>query len=167
MYAIRSYYDESLQDSPELEAFVDLEKFIQSDDFKRQRKAIESKTFKNTPEFTQLQEYLKLKKSADIAFYQKFGTSKELKNFLALDGSERIQYFEETEAYITGDACVKFKEYCLKSPKKRWAESPEYELVQDYELAKKSEKIVWYHKAINHKRFAWHRTWNLTSYNFV
>ncbi len=158
---LRAQY-ESLQDSPELEAFVDLEKFIQSDDFKRQRKAIESKTFKNTPEFTQLQEYLKLKKSADIAFYQKFGTSKELKNFLALDGSERIQYFEETEAYITGDACVKFKEYCLKSPKKRWAESPEYELVQDYELAKKSEKIVWYHKAINHKRFAWHRTWNLT-----
>lgn len=159
-----SFYNayNELNKSDEIEAFEDLSNFISSPEFKRQKKEIETKGFKDTDEYTKYQEYLNLKNSSNIKFFQKYTASKGLKNYLNLDGSERIQEFEETEAYIKGDEFTKFKAYCLKAPKKRWMESKEYEVLQDYELKKKSEKIVWYFKNIEHKRFSWHRSWSMT-----
>lgn len=155
------YYDE-LKNSAEIEAFEELDKFIKSDDFKRQRKEIESRSFKDTEAYSKLQEYNALKKSDPIKFYFKFNTSKQLKNYTELVDSSRIKEYEELETFINSDEFKKFKDYCLKSPKKRWIDSREYEILQDYELKKKSEKITWYFKNINHKRFAWHRIWEAT-----
>ena len=148
-----------LHNTDELATYQDLSKFIASEEFKRQRKEIESKSFKDTEEYSRLQEYLSLKKSSDIQFYYKFKKSKDLANYLNLYGSDRIKDYEELQKYIQGDAFRKFKAYCLMSPRKRWMESQEYEVLQDYELQKNSDKIKWYFENIEHKRFAWHRKW--------
>ncbi len=152
----------SLHNTTELEAFEDLAKFIESSEFKQQRKLIESKTFKDTDEYKKLQEYLSLKKSEQIRFYFKFKESKEYKTYCKLEGSSRIKDFETLRDYIDSDEFKKFKAFCLKSPKKRWLESKEYELLHEYETLGKSEKIVWYLKNIDSKKFAWHRIWNET-----
>jgi beta-glucanase (GH16 family) len=151
-----------LHDTPEIEAFIDLDKFIKSDEFKRQRKEIESKSFKDTMEYKHLQEYLELKKSQQIKSYFKFKNSKEYKLFISLKGSTRIKDFETQKSYLESDEFKKFKNFCLKSPSKRWLESKEYESLQEFENLKKSEKIAWYLKNINSKKFAWHRIWDET-----
>jgi len=159
-----AYYSnyKELHNSDELEAFVELEKYVSSDEFKRNRKEIETRSFKDTDEYQKLQEYENLKKSSDMVFYTKFKNSKGLKNYLALKDSEKIRQFEELENLINGDEFKKFKAYCLKSPRKRWEESSEYEVLQDYKLKKKSEKIAWYFANAEHKKFDWHRKWSLT-----
>jgi beta-glucanase (GH16 family) len=152
------YYN-SLHNSSELEVFEDLKNFVNSDNFKRQRKEIESKTFKDTNEYKKLLEYLELKKSVQLKFYFKFSSSKEYKIYTDLKGSDRIKEFEILKANVESDEFQKFKAYCLKQPKKRWLESKEFETFQEYEALKESEKIVWYFKNINSKKFAWHRSW--------
>ena len=156
-----NYYKE-LHNSEELELFEDLDKFINSDEFKRQRKEIETRSFKDTDAYGRLEQFKTLKGSEPIRFYFKFKASKELKNYNSLLNSERISSFEELEAYVQSDEFKKFKAYCLMAPKKRWFESQEYEILRDYELKKKSEKITWYFKNIDHKRFNWHRIWTET-----
>ena len=157
----RAAFDE-LYKSAEIEAFEDLSKFVTSDEFKKQKREIETRSFKDTTEYSKLQEFISLKKSKDIKFYFEFKDSKELKNYLNLDGSQRIKDFEELESYIKSDEFNKFKSYCLKSPKKRWTESKEYGILQDYELKRKSDTLVWYFENYDHKRYAWHRAWSLT-----
>ena len=156
--SLKQHYEE-LHNSDELEVFTDLKTFILSDDFKRQRKEIESAGFKDTDEYKKLEKYQNLKKSEKFKFYYKFKESKEYKNYLNLHKSDRIAKFETLKDYIDSDDFKRFKAYCLKSPKKRWAESKEYEILQDFETLKKSEKIAWYFSNIDSKKFDWHRQW--------
>ncbi len=159
--SLRHHYDE-LHDSDELEVFTDLKTFILSDDFKRQRKEIETTNFKDTDEYKKLQKYQDLKKSEKFRFYYKFKESKGYKNYLNLNNSDRITNFETLRDYIDSDDFKRFKAYCLKTPKKRWTESKEYEILQEFETLKRSEKIVWYFKNIDSKKFAWYRQWDET-----
>lgn len=159
--SLKQYYDD-LHNSDELEVFTDLKSFIGSEDFKRQRREIETKSFKDTPEFNQLQKYQSLSKSDNIRFYYKFKNSKGYKNYLNLMNSDRITNFELMKDYIESDEFQRFKAYCLKAPKKRWTESKEYEILQEFETLKKTEKIVWYFKNIDSKKFSWYRQWEET-----
>ena len=156
--SLKQHYDE-LNGSDELEMFTDLKAFILSNDFKRQRKEIETASFKDTDAYKKLQKYQGQKKSDKIRFYYKFKDSKEYKNYLNLYKSDRIAKFETLRDYIDSDDFKRFKAYCLKAPKKRWIESKEYEILQDFETLKKSEKIVWYFNNIDSKKFAWYRQW--------
>ncbi len=157
----RRYYDE-LHQSQDIDAYADLAHFISSDDFKRQKKEIELKSFKDTKEYVKLQDFISLKNSEQIKFYFKFKNSKEYRNFMNLDGSERISDYEKLKTYIESDEFVKNKTYYTQSPKSRWEKSEEYKLLNQYESLKSSEKIVWYFKNIDSKKFAWHRIWSET-----
>ncbi len=159
--SLKHHYDE-LHDSDELEVFTDLKTFILSDDFKRQKKEIETTNFKDTDEYKKLQKYQDLKKSEKFRFYYKFKESKGYKNYLNLNNSDQITNFETLRDYIDSDDFKRFKAYCLKAPKKRWAESKEYEILQEFETLKRSEKIVWYFKNVDSKKFAWYRQWDET-----
>jgi beta-glucanase (GH16 family) len=157
-------YDK-MHGSDELEAFKDLEDFINSGDFKRKKHEIESFSFKDTEEFKKLEQYQILNNSDSIKFYYKFKNSKELKNYLDLHNSKRIGKFEELKEYISSDEFIRFKAYATKSPKKRWHESKEFEKLQEFESLKESEKIKWYFKNISSKKFDWHRVWSETFFD--
>lgn len=154
-------YDE-LKGSDEIDAYADLANFISSDEFKRQKKEIESKSFKETDEFHKLQEYESLAKSDDLKFHKKYKKSKALKNYNTLNGSERIKEYESLKKYIASDEFIRFKSYATQSPKKRWQESKEYEKFKEFEALHSSEKIQWYLKNIDSPKFNWHRLWNET-----
>jgi beta-glucanase (GH16 family) len=79
-----------------------------------------------------------------------------------LDGSERIDDFENLKAYIESDEFIKNKAYLTQKPKSRWEQSDEFAALKEYETLKSSEKIVWYFKNIDSKIFAWHRVWSET-----
>ncbi|MBN1949683.1 MAG: glycoside hydrolase family 16 protein [Bacteroidales bacterium] len=153
---------ERIAGSADLRTYNDLEEFVKSAEFLHLKKESKAKAFKASDEYVRFQDYLRLRKSKDIQFFEKYKKSKSLSNFNQLSGSDRLKQFEELEAYVKGDEFNKFKAYCLKPPRKRWMESKEFEILQDYELRKKSEKIVWYFKYAEHKRFDWHRRWTLT-----
>lgn len=158
---IRRFYDE-LHKSQDIEAFADLSGFMTSGDFKRQKKEIESKSFKDTKEYIKLEDFNSLKKSDQIRFYFKFRDSKEYKNFINLDGSERIADYEKMKSYIQSTEFITNKEYYTQSPKIRWGKSEENATLKEYDSLKNSEKIVWYLKNIDSKKFAWHRVWSKT-----
>jgi beta-glucanase (GH16 family) len=155
----KKYYDE-LHDTAELEAFENLKKFIGSNDFIRQKKEIESFSFKDTPEYKKLLEYENLKKSARIRNYLKFKDSKEFLNYQGLDGSVRISEYEKLRAFIRSDKFVQKKAYYSQFPKKRWKESGEYKNVAELELLQKSDKFKWYFKNKAATRFSWLRVWH-------
>lgn len=158
---LKKNYDE-MHGSSEIEAFEKLKFFFESDDFKTQKREIETFSFKDTPEFEKLQEYEQLKKSSDVKFYNKFLNSSEYKNYLALNGSERIKNYEKLKSYIESKEFVENKEYYTQSPKKRWKSSEPYQLLQEFEQLKDNEKIKWYFKSLQAKKFGWLRLWNET-----
>jgi hypothetical protein len=155
---MRKYYDE-LHGSKEIEAFEDLQRYVSSVDFKQQRRAIENYTFKATPAFKQFEEYNRLKKSSEIRSYFKFKDSDEYKNFLNLKDSDRIKSYEKLRDYINSNEFIEHKAYCNKSPKKRWKESENFQLLKEFELLKIDEKIKWYFRSLKAKKFAWLRVW--------
>jgi beta-glucanase (GH16 family) len=157
----KHHYD-TLHGTAELEAFEDLEDFINSGEFKRQKKEIESFSFRHTDEYKKLEEYQILKNSEQIKFYFKFRDSKANKNYQKLHNSDRIAKYEELKAYIESDEFIRFKTYATKVPKKRWHESKEYEKFQEFEALKANEKIKWYFNNIDSKKFDWHRAWSET-----
>lgn len=150
---------EKVADSDELEAYLELEKYINSDEFKRKRKEVESRTFKDTKEYASFLDYQNLKNSSSVKSYFKFKDSKAYKNYLALKGSDRISKFEALNEHIESEEFTRFKAYCLKSPKKRWLESKEFETFNEYVNTKKSEKIKWFLNNIESPKFEWFRQW--------
>lgn len=160
----KHHYD-TLHGTAELEAYEDLEDFINSGEFKRQKKEIEKFSFQDTEEYKKFEEYQLLKKSEPIIFYFKFRDSKANKNYIKLHNSERIKKYEELNAYVESDEFIRFKTYATKSPKKRWHESKEFEKLQEFEALQGSDNIIWYFKNIESKKFDWHRVWHETFYD--
>lgn len=153
---------EKLKDSDQLEAFISLRDFIGSEEFKKQRREIEKKTFKDTGEYQSLREFEQLKKSARISSYFKFKDSKEWKNFQQLDGSERIKSYEKLKEFIASSEFTEKKSYLTQSPKKRLKESEIHQREMEFEQLSKSKEIRWYFKAKKDKKFDWFRHWQET-----
>ncbi len=74
-----------------------------------------------------------------------------------MHNSDRIKKYEDLKAYNESDEFIRFKAYATQSPKKRWHESKEYEKLQEFEALRDSDKIQWYFKNIDAKKFEWHR----------
>lgn len=157
----RSFYDE-LTGSDELEAFLDLEKFVNSEDFKRQRREIEGKTFKDTEEYKKLTEFQQLKNDSQIKSFQKFEKSKNLENYKTIKDSEKLKKYEELKNYLESKDFLDRKKYLTLSPKTRWQQSEAYKQELEFKTLQKAEKIQWYFKNKGHKKFEWFNTWDLT-----
>jgi len=155
----RKYYEE-LNDSTEIRNFEEFRAFISSKDFKLQKKEISKTRFEDTKEFSKLQEYSQLLKSPLIRNYLKFKDSKEFINYKSLEGSLRLQEYEKLKDYIESDKFVQKKNYYTQRPKKRWRSSGEYALIVELNQLRKSEKIKWYFKSKNSKKFVWLETWH-------
>jgi beta-glucanase (GH16 family) len=156
---------DALHGTPEIQSFEKLSFFIKSDDFKTQKKEIESYSFKDTTEFQKLQEFEHLKKSKEIRFYYQYLNSKDYTNYQKLHHSERVTHFEKAQEYIQSDTFLKNKEYCNLSPKRRWKESEPFQYLKEYEQLKDNEEIKKYFKGLKAKKFGWLRNWNETFFD--
>lgn len=157
----KTAYDE-LKDSDELEAFLDLENFVHSDDFKGQKETIINKKFNDTEEYAKQQELEQLRKDSHIASYHRFKESKEFKNYLDLKDSEKVKRFEELSEKVQEQEFIERKNFLSLAPKERWKQSEPNQLFEEFNNLKKSEKIRLYFKKNKHKKYNWHRQWGLT-----
>jgi beta-glucanase (GH16 family) len=155
----KKYYEE-LYNSDEIKSFEELSAFISSPDFKRQKTEILKTRFKDTKEFSKLQEYNQLLKSTPIRNYLKFKDSKEFNNYKNLDGSLRLQEYEKLKTYIKSDKFIQKKNYYIQRPKRRWRTSSDFAQIIEFKQLSKSDKIKWYFKSKNSKKFSWLEAWH-------
>ncbi len=100
--ALLDDYNEFLhvENSEELKHFIDLEKLVNSEDFRKRKAEIQSKQFKNSKEFNLLQEYNALKKKKSIKKYFDAANSSELKRFETIRKSEKLNEYEVLSEYV-------------------------------------------------------------------
>lgn len=135
---------------PKVARFRELEAFIATPEF-RAKKEARPFTFKDTEEYSKLQEYNSLKSSQEIKEYYRFKKSKEYANFRKIDGSTVFAKYEELKAYIATDEFIERKKYLLD--KKRFEKTEMYSQLKEYEALKKSDDIVWYFKVKDSNKF--------------
>lgn len=86
--------------SDELKVFLELEKWANSDAFKKSKSEIESLSFKGSKEENQLKEYQKLKKSGPIKKYFSVEGSSDLKRFEKERDSEKMKSYYALLDYV-------------------------------------------------------------------
>lgn len=108
---LQSDYDEflSVESSDELQEYLDLEKFVNSDEFKKKKTEIEALQFKGSTEFNQLEELNKLKKSSKIKKYFKIAGASDLEKFNKLKDSEKLKEYDQLLEYVKEGAFQKEK----------------------------------------------------------
>lgn len=136
--------------SKTVQKFEELSTYIKSSEFlaKKNMKPI---TFKDTEEYKKLLEYNRQKKNPDIKDYYSFKASKEYANFLNIDGSSRLERYNELREYVSTDKFKEKKAYLLDI--KRFEKTEEFKDLQEYEKLKKNEDIIWYFKVKDSDKF--------------
>ncbi len=137
-----------LDGSEKIKSFEALEKEVKSLEF---RQKIKAKEFKGSDDFKKFQEYKRLKDSKEIQDYFKFRSSKEYANFLNTDGSGRLARYNELKEYVGTADFKKQKEYLLD--KKRFQKTEMFKKLQEYDILKKNEDILWYYKVKDSNKF--------------
>ncbi len=168
---IRKFYQ--IKNSIELKDFLEfdksydvkhyhtLEKLIHSDEWTSKKRQL-GKKFTESSEYQQYLEYKNLKNSKRFRDYFAFKTSRDYVNFTLLIGSEKINAFENLEKYIRSEDFIKIKEYMLLPGQKKYEMSPEFQLEKKYLELRNSEKIRWYYKVKDSKKFDEIKRWELT-----
>jgi beta-glucanase (GH16 family) len=139
--------------SKELADYIELEKTVNSSDFKLKKKNIKNQRFSDTPEFTKEREYLRLKRGKDIQQYYKTKDSIALKDFLEFDQSYDLKHYTTLEKFVQSDQFLKAKEYAKLSPKERFRRSDLNKSLQQYLDQKSASHIRDYYKVQNLKAF--------------
>ncbi|MCK7540269.1 MAG: hypothetical protein MZV63_59940 [Marinilabiliales bacterium] len=72
---------------------------MESAGFKQKQREIEGLKYSGSQEFNKEKEYTSLEKSKEIRMYLKTRDGSELKKFREMDGSKKIQEYEELEKF--------------------------------------------------------------------
>jgi len=88
------------ESSDELKAFLELEKWINSDAFKNKKKEIENLSFKGSKEEKELKDFEKLKKSSAIRKYFSVEGSQDLKRFEKEREGEKMKTYYQLLDYV-------------------------------------------------------------------
>ena len=89
-----------VESSEELKKYLELEKWVNSDEFKKKKSEIESLQFKGSKEFSSLKEFEKLAKSKKIKNYFKIANSSDLKKFDDLKDSQKVKDYGVLFDYV-------------------------------------------------------------------
>jgi len=145
--------------SYDLKHFHTLENLIGSEEFGVKKRELGRKKFKKSPEFQKLLEYRLLKKSERIRSYFKFKQSRDYVNFTLMIGSEKIALYEKLGKYVQSEEFKKVRDYMKLPGSQKLKMSEEYKLEQSYLTQKKSDRIRWYFKTRNSKKFDYIKQW--------
>jgi len=108
---LRKEYEEFLayKDSDELARYKELDVFINSPDFEKTKRAINSLKYSDSEEYKKEKEYLDLKKSKKFKTYYQVKDSQELKHFIEFSKSEKLANYEELDRFFTSNEFDEFK----------------------------------------------------------
>ena len=103
-----------VENSDELKKYLELDKWLNSNEFRKKKSEIESLQFKGSKEFNELKELEGLKKSKTIRNYFKVVNSADLKKFNDLKDSEKIKEYDALLEYVKEGQFTKEKEEIKK-----------------------------------------------------
>ena len=135
-------------ESEQLARYNELNKSVNSSDFAKKRKEIESLRYKDSDECAKEKEFFCLQKAKDIVLYFKTIGGNDLKKFKDLDGSKKINEFEALEKFILSPS---FREKQRMKPV-TFRDSEEYRKFIEYKKLQKEDEIRRYLKAEKKKK---------------
>lgn len=142
--------------APDYNRYLELDKVINSPEFEEKRKA---KDFKKTDDYQLLKEYDKVRKCSNTKFVKKTEKSDMYKNFIQIDGSEKLKHFYELEQYVNSAEFKAFKAEMEDS--KRFKKSEECRTLEEFATLTKSKDLIWYFEKEKADAFADVRKWKL------
>jgi len=104
---------QKVQSSDELKNYLELEKEINSEEFKRKKKEIEALHFNGSKEFNQEKEFIGLKKKRAIKNYFKIANSADLERFNKLQTSDKLAEYNQLLEYVKEGQFAKDKKEIL------------------------------------------------------
>jgi hypothetical protein len=127
----------AFSESDKLARYNELNGLVNSSDFVNKRKEIESLKYKNSEEYLKEKEFAGLRKAKDIILYFKTTSNTYLKRFKEMDGSDKINEFEELGKFIQSS------EFRGKQKMKpvTFKDSEEYRKYLEYKSLKKDPEI--------------------------
>ncbi|HEY4789333.1 MAG TPA: family 16 glycosylhydrolase, partial [Bacteroidales bacterium] len=129
-----------LQQSKEIAAYLEREKYIESQEFIT---AKASKEFKQSDAFKKYQEFLGWKKSQAYKNYFLLANSSQLNSYKKIEGSQELGYYKELEAYVNSP---QFSEKKKEIQALRFSQTDEYKKLQEYKKIASSKRIKEYYK---------------------
>lgn len=138
----------SFADSEKLASYKKLDFTVNSSEYIRKRKDIESLRFRNSQEYEREKEFLRMQKSKDIVQYFRTISGQMLPRFRSLDGSEKIMAYEALEHE------VKSLEFREKSRVKKFRETDDYKKLLEYKRIRDSSEIKDYYRFRKSKEYA-------------
>ncbi len=138
------------QKSKTILRFEELDKLVNSSAFeaKRNMKPI---TFKDSEEYKKLIDYKNVKDSTEIKEFYRFMGSKEYANYLATNGSKRLESYNELKEYVASKEFLDQKAYLLD--KRRFEKTTMFKEAEEYDKLKKNPDIIWYFKTKDSAKF--------------
>ncbi|MBN1988001.1 MAG: family 16 glycosylhydrolase [Bacteroidales bacterium] len=148
---------EEFKQSGKHEEFQSLEAFVNSTDYKANRKNFKKD---NSPEYQKEIAYNQLKNDTSLKRYTKLLKQADLKDYYSIKESDTLKRYLEVKSYVESDEFKKKKEY-LQS-KNKFDQTESFKKLQEYNTIKNSEKVKWFYKVKDSSKFDKLKQWELT-----
>lgn len=137
--------------------FSELEAFVNSTDYKQNRKQFAKD---NTDEYKKEIEFKELKQNEKVNTYFKLKKSKALQDYFQIKDSETLTRYIELKTKVESKEFTERKAYLLS--KDKFEKTEQFQKLQAYNQLSQSEKIKWYFKTLKSDKFHELKKWELT-----
>lgn len=136
----------NLQNSGELERYIELEKFVNSDAFKKEQAEIKALKFAGSPEAKLIAEFEKLDKDKKLKDFYLVQGSGDFQRFQELEKSDAIKKFVTLRDYVTSKQYDKDKKaFDPKNDKgEKFEDTEAHKKYEEYQRLLKSEDVIFW-----------------------
>lgn len=138
----------TVKDSGKIEKLAKLESFVNSSDYKNNRKQYKKD---NSDEYQKELEYNKLKSDIDLKKFHKLEKDKSLQNYFRIQNSSTLNRYNELKGIVESAGFVEKKKYLQSNDKFKQSEA--FAMLEERKKLQKSEAIVWYEKTLKSNKF--------------
>ncbi len=136
------------ENSERYKRFLELETIVHSAEFIKKVEELKNKKFKDTPEYTKYNDYLKLSKASDLKKYFKYTQSGMPEKLEHISQSSSFAEFEALNVF------VKSAEYSVASHQKDFKKSEAYAKFKAYKSLRKDKSIKLYFAQLKSSDYA-------------
>jgi beta-glucanase (GH16 family) len=136
--------------SKELAEYEESKQYLDSSEFIKNKASLSKNEFKATSDFAKQVFVVNFSSTAAYKSYYRLAKSKEYGDFVKLENSNEIEYFEGLKKEVLSPD---FKAKQRSIEKFRIEDTPEYRKYQEYKKLESSSDIKFYHKIIESKAF--------------
>lgn len=150
---------EKILEGPTLKRFMELQKEVESDEFRQRKAAQKKREFAKSTDYALFKEFNQLRKSDDISFWRKFGQSDSYLNYLKTIDSKELKRLGELGQITTSAQFTEQVAY-LKD-KKRFFKTEAYKKILEYKEADQSSFMLAFRKLRKAKELEFFENWEV------